>query len=126
MNESIKKGMYVIFTTCYKCGQPMNAAMIYREDGNFCGPETFSEEEKRVAKDHGVIIDHHYSGTRQESYNANTCPHCNAFIGEWFLYDDYVTSVMYGDCNYKLVDTEENKVITYFVMKKPTRNRRKK
>jgi hypothetical protein len=61
MNESIKEGMYIIPTTCYKCEQPMNVAIIQRNNGSFCGPEAFSVEEKSIAKNHGVIIEDQYS-----------------------------------------------------------------
>jgi hypothetical protein len=103
MNESIKEGMYIIATTCYKCEKPMNVAVTYRNNG-FRGPEGFSAEEKNIATNHEVIIEHRYSGTRQDSYDANICPHCNAFMGQHFLFPEYSTGVMYGDFEFKFVD----------------------
>lgn len=103
MNESVKEGMYIVNTTCYKCEKTMNVAIIKRGNDIF-GPEAFSGEEKRVAGNNGVIIRDQYSGTRQEHYDANTCPHCNTFIGQYYLFADYFTSALYGECEYKIVD----------------------
>jgi hypothetical protein len=103
MNDSTKKGMYIIPTTCYKCGKPMNMAVVNRGNG-FSGPDAFSIEEINIAKENGVIIEHQYSRTRQESYNAATCPHCNTFIGQHFIFTEYISPVLYGDCDFKFVE----------------------
>ncbi len=104
MNEPIKEGMYIIATTCYKCEKPMNVAIISRGNNGFCGAEGFTAEEKIIAKNNDVIIEHRYSGTRQDSYDASTCPHCNAFIGQHFLFTEYISPIIYGECEFKFVD----------------------
>lgn len=103
MQESAEKGMYIISTTCYRCEMPMNVAIIKRENG-ICGPEAFTGDEKRIAEKNGVTIRDQYSGTRNERYDANTCPHCNTFIGQHYLFTDYFASALYGEEKYKIVD----------------------
>jgi len=103
MNYSIKEGMYIISTSCYRCEKPMNVAVIQRKGGH-CGPEAFSEEEKRIAENHNVTIRDQYSGTRREYYDANTCPNCNTFVGQHYLFTDYLTSAIYGGEAYKIID----------------------
>ena len=61
-------------------------------------PISFDEHEKTFAKEHGVIVQKRFSKTRGEYYQANVCPHCNAFIGEHFLID-YIMNLFYDDGN---------------------------
>lgn len=71
----------------------------------FCGPEAFTEAKKKIAAANGVVIQNHFSGTRRGSYDANTCQHCNAFVGEHFLFTDYyVPGVVYGNYKFEVVD----------------------
>lgn len=105
MTEQTQKQMYIIAAPCYKCDEAMNVAMIKDEKRNgFCGPESFSTEEKKVAENHGVNIRLQHSYTREESYDANTCPHCNSFIGQHFLLTEYLVPAECGDYEYKIVN----------------------
>lgn len=101
--------MYIIAGSCWKCDANMNVAVIKgntNDRNGFCGPEAFSENEKKIAEEHGVIIREHRSHTREESYLANTCPHCNTFVGQHYLFTNYFISATYGDYEYKVVDLE--------------------
>ena len=101
LEQSIQ--MYIIAVECYKCNQPINVAVIKSEDG-FRGPETFKEGEKQIADSHGVVIKLQHTFTRQESYDANTCPHCNTFIGQHFLFTDYFVAALNGDYKYDVIE----------------------
>lgn len=100
--------MFIITSSCYKCKEAINVAIIKSEGNNrnhICGPEVFTEEEKRIAKDNSVLIKEHYSFTMKESYHANTCPHCEAFIGQHFLFTNYyISAVQYRDVEYIVID----------------------
>jgi ssDNA-binding Zn-finger/Zn-ribbon topoisomerase 1 len=83
---------YLNITTvrCWKCGLPYKAAWITIGNGSrgiFFGPERFSENEIRVATEKGVMIEKRYSKTKNDNYNANICPHCGSFMGEFFIHD---------------------------------------
>lgn len=43
------------------------------------------------------------SKTAEESYKANVCPHCDAFIGEWFIFAHYYCEALYGRLEYRRV-----------------------
>lgn len=99
--------MYIINASCWKCDQPMNVAVIDNESnkGNgFRGPDTFSKEEHDIAIKNGVIIKQHKSYTLNETYNANTCPHCSVFIGQHYLFTDYFVEAMNGYYQYLIID----------------------
>lgn len=89
---------------CHRCRQPMKIAMITssadlkKKDGNLLTPYYFGDDEILFAEEHGVTIRQCYSKTRTESYLANVCPHCNAFIGEHFMID-YIMELCYYDDN---------------------------
>jgi len=51
------------------------------------GPERFTDKEIEFARSKGVLIEEKFSGTMQESYLANTCPKCGAFIGQFYIHD---------------------------------------
>lgn len=109
MNEPIKEQMYIIAASCWKCKKDMNVAIIESNDnkrkGSICGPEVFSSEEIKIAENHNVLIKEHHSYTREESYYANTCPSCNTFIGQFYLFTSYfVPAVQYGDYEYKIIE----------------------
>jgi hypothetical protein len=85
----------------------MKVAMIKCEPekrNGFCGPKEFSETEKKIAENHGVIIREQDSYTMQETYFANTCPHCNAFVGNHYLFPEYFVEAMNEYCEYIVID----------------------
>lgn len=51
-------------------------------------------------------IEEHHSFTRNEKYYANTCPRCNTFVGQYYLFD-YSEDIRHGDCVYKAIDLPE-------------------
>lgn len=105
MSDSNQKQMYIIKVECYKCDQSINVAIIKDGQRNgFCGPDSFSAEEKKLAENNGVSIRPQHSYTMEQTYEANTCPHCNAFIGQHYLLTDYFVPAEYGDYEYKVID----------------------
>ena len=93
--------LHVVPAPCWKCGSDMKLALwegnggelhdypggsvfgpsgrswgIMVEDGD--GPD---EDELAVARAHGATIRRHHSRTMGGSYQANTCPRCQAFVG---------------------------------------------
>lgn len=105
----MKEQMYIVKAACWKCKNPMNVAIIKgdgKDRSNFCGPEVFSENEKKIAESHNVIINKHHSFTREEDYFANTCPHCNTFVGQHYLFTNYFIPVSYGDYECTIIDLE--------------------
>ncbi len=104
--------MYVVKTRCWRCNGMMNVAVISGDpmigNGQVYGPESFSSYEIKLAESNEVIIRKQYSATRQENYLANSCPHCQAFVGQHYLFTEIFCSAQYGDCEYKLININQN------------------
>lgn len=107
--KPLRKQMYIIHASCWKCHKPITLALI---DGNpeinrgqVYGPESFSEAEMKLAENNNVIIKTHRSGTMQQEYNANTCPHCGTFSGQHYHFE-YLTDAQYGHYQYTSLDIE--------------------
>ncbi len=93
--------MLIITAPCWKCDKEMKVALLGTESGDLLGgPETFSEPEKLLALENGVFLKVINSQTAEETYLANICPHCNAFVGKWFYFAHYLTPALYGDLKY--------------------------
>ena len=93
--------LHVVAASCWKCGSDMKLALWESDGGelhDYLGGSVFGpsgrsrgmmvedgegpgEEELAVARSHGAIIRRHYSRTMGGSYQANTCPRCQAFVG---------------------------------------------
>lgn len=107
MNKPIKQQMYIITAPCWKCQDIMNVAVIVgdvRIRKGFYGPEAFSQEEKKIAENNGVVIKEQHSYTRVETYSANTCPNCNTFIGKFYLFTEYFEPAEFGEYKYIIID----------------------
>jgi len=108
MNKPLQKQMYIVTSSCWKCDQTMNVSLItgdaQKGNGQVYGPESFSEEEIKIAENQGVVIKEHHSAIRQETYRANTCAHCGAFVGQHYLFTDYHCAAENEDCEYKKID----------------------
>lgn len=85
-----KVKMVTVSTDCWKCGQKMKIAMLVANNGHeILIPSEFSAEEINIAKSLGANIQKRYSKTVNDSYMANVCEHCNAFIGNFFTHEDF-------------------------------------
>lgn len=100
-----RKNTRTLITTtasCWSCGQRMKIAMILvGDDSSAIPPSDFNEQEINIAKSLGVNITKKYSNIIRNSYLANTCEHCNNFIGD---------NHMYKYCN---LPHEEEKFLDY-------------
>lgn len=100
-----RKNTRTLITTtasCWSCGQRMKIAMILvGDDSSAIPPSDFNEQEINIAKSLGVNITKKYSNITRNSYLANTCEHCNNFIGD---------NHMYKYCN---LPHEEEKFLDY-------------
>lgn len=107
MDTNIQKTMYIITAPCWKCEQPNKVALITGDaninNGQVYGPESFTKKESIIAQREGVVIKNHHSGTRKENYSANTCPYCNAFFGQHYLFTDYYCEAEYGALPYEII-----------------------
>jgi hypothetical protein len=82
--------MMIITTDCWSCGKEMRMAVAGDDDGNMdATPAKFDEDQIKLAESHGVVLKMVSSKTAEETYRANVCPYCDAFIGEWFIYARY-------------------------------------
>jgi predicted Zn-ribbon and HTH transcriptional regulator len=97
-NPLQKKIMTIVNGPCWKCNSNMNIASIstskrtiIRGISNFLAPGDFNMEEIKAARDNNVHLKHHYSKTAGYSYLANTCPKCNAFVGDHYVFTDYIS-----------------------------------
>lgn len=94
-NFKHKTILTIVDGPCWKCSAVMKIAAIEKA-GSTIGPSGFSPEEIGIARSKGVNIRERYSKTINENYLANTC-RCGAFIGEHFLFTDYIAPASYGD-----------------------------
>ncbi len=99
------KKIIIIESPCWKCGRIMRIAMKkYMSENGFDGPDNFTEKEIEIAKQNGVHIEKRYSRTINDSYNANICNHCKAFIGKNFLFKyfnkDKINEIKEYECTY--------------------------
>ncbi|MDR3678714.1 MAG: hypothetical protein P4L41_02035 [Flavipsychrobacter sp.] len=91
--------LIVIEAQCWKCKQPMKVAVMD------CGspflqhrrPDEFTKDELLFAATKGVSIKLHYSATADYEYLANSCTHCDAFVGDHYLFTDYIQPADMGD-----------------------------
>ena len=82
--------MVTVTTECWKCNRAMKVAMLVADNGReLLSPSEFNEEEIRIAKSLGVNIAKRYSKTIKDSYVANVCGHCNAFVGDFYMHEYY-------------------------------------
>jgi hypothetical protein len=79
-----KKHLYILNSGCPRCGETMKNAIISCHYFKY-GPERFEESELRMARQNGVFIQNRYSKTIKSKYNANVCPKCFAFRGQFFI-----------------------------------------
>lgn len=96
----------IINTPCWNCKKEMRMALGQgrdTDDYDYRGPESFSKSEVELAKKHGVFLNVVESKTSEETYLANICPHCKAFIGKWFFFAHYYTPALYGDLEYTII-----------------------
>lgn len=83
-----EKQLEVIAVPCWKCKKTMRAARICI-GATHVDPESFSVQEKRAARDMGVLLKRQYSHTTKSHYVANTCPGCSGFIGAYHLFENH-------------------------------------
>jgi len=89
----------IIEKDCYKCKHLIKVAVIeagMSRGGTCVGPESFTPAEIDLARSKGVLIEPVFSKTRQERYLANICPGCNTFVGQHYLFIDYLSPAGMG------------------------------
>jgi hypothetical protein len=80
------KYIHVTHIACWKCHKTMKLA-AFRFDYSWSGARDFSEKDCVIAGQLGAIINMVYGKTRNESFLASCCGHCQAFSGDFFLHD---------------------------------------
>jgi hypothetical protein len=97
-----EKSLWIIDSNCWKCKAPMKVAVLDC-NGYHGGPDRFSPEELAIARDKGALIQSNYSKTVRDSYLSNTCPVCNNFAGDHYLFTGDYCGAMYGDLKFDRV-----------------------
>jgi hypothetical protein len=96
--------MMIISAECWQCDKAMLVALMGDDQGNLsCGPEGFSEDDRKLAEAHGVLLKTVSSKTAEETYLANTCKECGAFVGQFYFFAHYYTPALYGHYQYKRI-----------------------
>lgn len=93
--------LVIVDGKCWKCKSTMKVAM--KEKGNTSGPNEFTIEELDLARKEGVLIKIQHSKMAGEQYLANTCK-CGAFVGNHYLFTDYLNPAQLGDFPSKTFD----------------------
>lgn len=92
-NYMSKKHLLIIDGNCWKCQAPMKVAAL-RGDMGYEGD--FSPSDIQLATQYEVFMKSHYSRTGGMKYVANTCRKCGAFIGDHYLFTDYIAVPSYS------------------------------
>lgn len=99
-----KKKMTIIDGPCWKCGSTMKIATISSSNGglirgssNHLRPSDFTNDEISFAKSKGVILKTQYSNTVGDHYVANSCSKCNSFVGDHYLFTQYIAPANLGE-----------------------------
>lgn len=81
--------LLIIDGKCWKCNSPMKVGALRGDAGCEC---ELTVDHIALANRHGANIKTRYSKTVRDRYAANTCKKCNAFIGDHYLFTDYVAA----------------------------------
>lgn len=92
-----EKGLYLIThpdvkicfsnnTPCWKCKKSM-CTVYGLIDGHPISPECFNDSMLEISRQKGAILQDRMSATTGETHLVNVCPHCGAFIGNFYLHD---------------------------------------
>lgn len=92
-NHKSKKRLLIIEGNCWKCRALMKVAAL-RGDMGYEG--SFSKSDIQLATENSVFMKPHYSRTAGTRYVANTCRKCGAFVGEHYLFTDYISVLSYS------------------------------
>lgn len=88
------KHLLIIKGECWKCFAPMKVAAIDGA-GGYISPSEFSTSDIKLANEKGANLTSRYSQTVGMRYVANTCRRCQAFIGDHYLFSDYMAVLDY-------------------------------
>lgn len=92
-NHMSSKHLLIVNGDCWKCGAPMKVAAV---QGDMGYERDFLPSDIQLATQHGVFMKSHYSRTAGRRYIANTCPVCQAFVGDHYLFTNYVAVTSYS------------------------------
>ncbi len=92
----MKKTMMIIESDCWRCRSNMKVAAIHSDtrikkiSHNLC-PSDFTEKEINFARSKGVTLSAEHNG----GYIASCCGKCGAFVGDHYLFTDYIAPVFF-------------------------------
>lgn len=89
-----KKQLLIIEAKCWKCHAPTKVAALQSRSG-YLGRSDFSESDVQLANQNGCFLKSQYSHVVEDKYVANTCRKCRKFIGDHYLFRDYVADLEY-------------------------------
>lgn len=95
-----KTTMTIVDGPCWKCHAKVKVAILeggQDRRGSHLGPDEFTAEETKFARDRGVLIKEHFSKTVRARYLANTCAKCGTFVGNHYLFTDYFVYATSGE-----------------------------
>lgn len=98
-----ERDLLIISAECWKCSKDMLISLLGNETGYDGGPPNFTDKQRRQAKEKGVLLEHVFSKTSEESYLANVCGKCGEFTGDFFLFAHYFAPAMRGDYKYEKI-----------------------
>lgn len=90
---------------CWSCGKKMRLAFL----DNTISVDGFNDKLLKIARDHGVIIKSNFGGIDNDYYNTNACPHCDSFVGQWYL-PNYWYSTIIKSIEVYMDEIKDNKV----------------
>jgi len=94
-NYKHEQSLVIINSSCWKCHSPMKVAVREVHHYQPAGPDEFSDKELDIARNKGVLIQTNFSKTVGDAYLSNTCPHCEAMTGNFYL-TEHLSDALYG------------------------------
>ncbi|WP_419884988.1 hypothetical protein [Paenibacillus sp. B-A-8] len=96
---TVKKSLFIINGKCWRCKKPIKIAHVMSRFENY-SVEDFSDKEIKLAFSLGVLVKKQYSQTVSYAYNAHVCNNSSSFLGQHFLYTEYLKPALQGRLKY--------------------------
>lgn len=104
----MKSILKIVEDGCWNCGKLVKLPFV----DNTIGAKHYKDELVEIAKQHGAKIENRFSKTREESYNASVCPHCEVMFGEHYLVNYWYSPVLEEiEIDPNLIITEEGMLL---------------
>ena len=101
------KVLVIVHGICWQCKGPILVAGIEGDYG-VVGPDQFSEKERQIASEYGVLLRKELIRIHNREFWVNKCQRCPGFIGPGYLDEQYIGPAESGE-----IPSEKQKIGHY-------------